>query len=534
MLEREIKFRISEEGGPDQIRVALERAGFRFEPSGAIKHEDRYLDTEDWLLHRAGIALRLRREGPALTLQAKTIVPKNACALARIEWSQPAPSKDPPWRRLPKGEVAALLQPLASLRVVSRLRVRARVVSEREVYRWSRRDETLGSATFDRVNGKRVHRAGGANGNRGRRAGDVDGNRTRRAGADEYRELELELDEGAPDALGEARTALEESLGVRPSAETKLSAALAAAGIDVPTLDERGYAAQGGDRLADVAVKTMGRQLSRLFWYEPGTRLGVDPEFVHDMRVATRRLRTALQVFSAAIPAKTRRNWQRELRWIGRALGRVRDCDVELVSVKRMTAKATEPERAALLIFANRLEIKRARRTAKLLSRLDSPRFTALKTLALPWIEMRADSSMVRDADAPAYIAGPRIVAEWDHRMLEACEVAEQDPTAVKVHALRIAIKHARYAVEYFADLEGPGAGRRAKRLGRLQNMLGARQDAAILLRHMKRYAETIPEEDRELVLGAQAAIGKIDRAARVRTSELRQVWVLGADLDPS
>ena len=521
MLEREIKFRISKEGGPDQIRGALERAGFRFEPSGAIKHEDRYLDTEDWLLHRAGIALRLRREGPALTLQAKTIVSKNAGAMARIEWSQPAPSGDLPWRRLPKGEVAALLEPLASLRVVSRLRVRARVASERDVYRWSRHDEMLGSATFERVNGKRGHRAGGANGNRGRRTG-----------GEEYRELELELDEGAPDALGEARVVLEESLGVRPSAETKLSAALAAAGIDVPTLDERGYAAQGGDRLADVAVKTMGRQLSRLFWYEPGTRLGVDPEFVHDMRVATRRLRTALQVFSAAIPAKTRRNWQRELRWIGRALGRVRDCDVELVSVKRMTAKATEPERAALLIFANRLEIKRARRTAKLLSRLDSPRFTALKTLALPWIEMRANSSMVRDADAPAYIAGPRIVAEWDHRMLEACEVAEQDPTAVKVHALRIAIKHARYAVEYFADLEGPGAGRRAKRLGRLQNMLGARQDAAILLRHMKRYAETIPEEDRELILGAQAAIEKIERAARVRTSELRQVWVLGADLD--
>ncbi|HZE20226.1 MAG TPA: CHAD domain-containing protein, partial [Candidatus Angelobacter sp.] len=102
------------------------------------------------------------------------------------------------------------------------------------------------------------------------------------------------------------------------------------------------------------------------------------------------------------------------------------------------------------------------------------------------------------------------------------------------VHALRIAIKRARYAVEYFADLEGPGASRRAKRLGKLQSMLGARMDAAILLREMKRYARTIPKEDRELELGAQAALGKLERAARVRKSELSRVLVLGSDLSPA
>jgi CHAD domain-containing protein len=229
------------------------------------------------------------------------------------------------------------------------------------------------------------------------------------------------------------------------------------------------------------------------------------------------------------IPGKARREWQRELRWIGRALGRVRDCDVEIEHVKRMRSRSPEPERSALIVFANRLEIKRARRMAKLLDRLDSPRFLALKGLAQPWVEMRAHSSTLQNGDAPAYVAGPRIVAEWDRRMLDACAQAEQNPTAENVHALRIAIKHARYAVEYFADLEGPGATRRAKRLGRLQNMLGARQDAAVLLRHMRRYAETIPEEDRELLLGARSAIEKIDRAARVRKSELRRVLVLGA-----
>ncbi len=512
MLERELKFRISEEESSDQIKDALERAGFQLTRSGALTHDDRYLDTGDWLLHRAGLSLRLRREGPDLRLEAKTLPAKKAEAMARIEWSQPAPDDEPPWSHLPEGDVQALLEPLAPFHVVSRLGVRARVASEREIFRWSRSDETLGSITLDHV--ARARRSGG------------DG------GQGSYRELELELKEGAPDVLGDVRTALEDSLGVRPSADTKLALALEAAGVEVPELDESPFTPHTSDRLADVTVKNMGRQFARMVWYEPGARVGVDPEYIHDMRVATRRLRTALLVFSDVLPPGSHEVLQRELRWIGRWLGRVRDCDVELDRVRKMAAEAPDPERPALLIFANRVGIKRARRRGKLLRRLDSPRFLALKALARPWIEMRADSALVRDGDLPAYLAGPRIMAEWDRKMLEACRTAEQSPTAENVHALRIAIKHARYAVEYFSDLEGHGAKHRAKQLGRLQNVLGARQDAAILLRHMRRYAATIPEEDRELLLGARSAIEKIDRAARVKKSELQQVLNLGADQD--
>jgi CHAD domain-containing protein len=497
ILERELKFRIAEEEDVGGIQGALERAGFRLEPSGAIAHEDRYLDTEDWLLHRAGIQLRLRREGEKVTLQAKTLAAPGATTLSRMEWEQPAPELDPPWTRLPPGPVAGLLEPLGSLHVVSRLRVRARVAAEREIFRWSRKNELLGSVSLDRL--------------------------------PLYRELEIELEENAPDALGDARAAIEGSLGVHPTSETKLEAALEAAGIRVPTLDESPFAPGEGDNLGDVARKNLGRQMARMLWNEPGTRLGIDPEYVHDMRVATRRLRTALRVLKGALRAPTRRRWGRELRWIGRALGRVRDCDVELLTVRRMSVKATAAERAALAIFENEIQIRRARGRAKLLAKLDSPRFAALRVAARPWMLMRPETRLRAGAQVPAYVVGPRIVAEWDGRMLEACAEAERQPSATHVHALRIAIKRVRYAVEYFADHEGVGAGRRAKRLGRLQNLLGARLDAAVLLRHMKKYQRTIPAEDRELLLGAQTVIHKIEGAARVRKSDLNQVLVLGA-----
>lgn len=502
MLERELKFRITDEEDSGAIQGVLERAGFQLTPRGALTHEDRYLDTEDWLLHRAGIQLRLRRQGDTLVLQAKTLASPGAETLERTEWQQPAPEEEPPWKGLPPGPVTGLLEPLASLHIVNRLRVRATVEAEREIFGWSRRDEVLGSVSLDRMQ--------------------------------DYRELEIELEEGAPDALGDARAAIEGSLGVHPSSETKMDAALGAAGVRVPSLDEIRFAPQEGDTLGDVAKKNLGRQLARLLWNEAGSRIGVDPEYVHDMRVAGRRLRTAMRVFEGALRRPTRRAWARELRWIGRGLGRVRDCDVGLERIHKMAAAASEPERAALMVFANRIEIRRARRRAALIRQLDSPRFAAFRAAARPWIQMRSETRLRRGASMPAFVVGPRVVAEWDHRMLEACTCAERVPTPRNVHALRIAIKRARYAVEYFADLEGPGASRRAKRLGKLQSMLGARMDAAILLHEMRRYARTIPKEDRELQLGAQAAIGKLERAARVRKSELNRVLVLGSDLSPA
>lgn len=522
MIEREIKFRIPKGRDAAAVCDAIEGAGFRLESSGFVTHEDRYLDTDDWILYRAGIALRLRQEGARLTLQAKTIQSQTEEVLTRTEWAQEAPPTDPPWESLPDGPVAALLRPLAKLRVLERLTVRARVESERKIFRWLHEREVLGSVMLDRV-----YEAGSQNG------GEI------------YRELEVEALEGVTAALDEVRTAVESRLDLRTSAESKLAAALAIAGEKLPDLSERAYALYEGDRLADVAAKTLGRHLTRMFWNEPGTRLNLDPKYVHDMRVATRRLRTALQVFAIAIPEDAREGLGRDLRWIGRALGGVRDLDVGLRRVAAMASRAQEHERTALYVFARYLEIKRARRRMRLLRHLDSERFDAFRERAQKWIDCRPDlwvtvatpeleaaTGAVHPALAPAYMVGPRIVAEWDNRMREACQEAERKSTPANVHALRIAVKHARYAVEYFAVSEGQSAHHRAKQLARLQDKLGEHQDAATLLRHMRRYARTIPRRDRQLLLGARGVMDRLEPETRITRGELHELWELGAGAD--
>src|SRR5439155_799298 len=82
-IEREIKFRLPEGRDAESVRAAVESAGFRLEPSGTIAQEDRYLDTEDWTLYRAGIALRLRADGHRLRLEAKSLRSTETESLAR-------------------------------------------------------------------------------------------------------------------------------------------------------------------------------------------------------------------------------------------------------------------------------------------------------------------------------------------------------------------------------------------------------------------------------------------------------------------
>lgn len=513
ITEREIKFRLAEGGDGGAVRAAIEAAGFALAPLPPLLHEDRYLDTEDWLLYRAGLALRLRAQEARVVLEAKSIRSASKEALLRREWVQVPPPGDPPWPDgLPEGPVAALLQPLASLRAMERLCVVARVRNVRKSWRWLRGEDALGSVTVDQVE-IGAPRDASSNG---------DALQPRAS----YREIEIETLNGADEALGQVRLAIEQRLGLTASVETKLEAALRASGAPLPRRDERAFLLHPGDRLLDVAWKTLGRHFGRMLWNEPGARVGIDPEYVHDMRVATRRLRTALDVFADAVPEEKRDPLTRDLRWVGRALGRVRDSDVQLLRVAALRAEGSELERATLEIFERSLEIRRAKQRMRLLARLDSERYVGLAARLRAWVDAGPPAPAPGSpAGLPAYATAHRLTAERHRALHEAYHMAERSLAPTDLHATRMAAKRLRYCVEYFAELEGPGAVRRAKRLARFQDFLGERQDAATLLARMRKYAETIPTDDRDLALGAGSVLGHLERLARTRRGDLRAAW---------
>jgi CHAD domain-containing protein len=512
-IEREIKFRLPEGMAAERVRQVVERAGFRLSPGPALAHEDRYLDTDDWALYKAGLALRLRAGSSGTRLEAKTLRSSSDQALVRSEWSQDVPQGDPAWTSMAPGPVTALLEPLSGLQVLERLRVRARLKNDRECFGFARGETALGSLTVDHVRALN---------------GDDSPPLT-------FEEVEIELapvpagENGTPAAdaaLAEVRRAVEDALGVEANVASKLATALQAAGERAPERDERVFVVGPADRLSDVAHKTFAKHFGRLLWNEPGTRLGIDSECLHDLRVATRRLRTALDLFETAIPDHPRRSFAEDLRWIGRELGRVRDRDVALALVATLEVDAPDLEREAWRIFRHTLELGRARARVRLIERLDSERYRAFLDRAREWIAAGPPTAAAVPAGgAPAYQVAPRLVAERLGGLALASEEAERLVDQPSLHAFRIAAKRARYALEYFGDTAGPGSWKRAKRLAGLQDFLGEHQDSVMLLRRMRNYAKTVPGRDRELTLAVGSVMGHLERVGRMRRADLRRAW---------
>jgi triphosphatase len=125
------------------------------------------------------------------------------------------------------------------------------------------------------------------------------------------------------------------------------------------------------DTVAEAAFRIFRRQIARLRWHEQGTRQGVAIEHLHDMRVAVRRLRAALRLFPEVLPPRVASHWTREFRWLGAALGRVRDLDVYLRLLD--SAEGLSDELAASFVEYRRvIQAQRDQAQARLGRTLDS------------------------------------------------------------------------------------------------------------------------------------------------------------------
>lgn len=96
----------------------------------------------------------------------------------------------------------------------------------------------------------------------------------------------------------------------------------------------------------EAGIAWMRRQNAELLRRLPGTLDGEDPEELHDMRVASRRLRAAMLLFEPVFPPRVYRKWYRRVSAITDALGATRDADVQGEAVRRRQASLPENEQA--------------------------------------------------------------------------------------------------------------------------------------------------------------------------------------------
>lgn len=230
--------------------------------------------------------------------------------------------------------------------------------------------------------------------------------------------------------------------------------------------------------VADVVRRALAGSVLRLLRHEPGVRLGADPEDVHQARVATRRLRSHLRTLRDVVEPEWAGGLRRELRWLGRNLGAVRDADVLRGRLRSRAASLPEADRPDVDALLVALDGQREQARERLLSSLREPRYPALRDALLE--AARAPLVLGETAAAPAGpTLRPALSARWKG-LARAIDVVIEDPGDEALHAARIRAKHARYAAEAVTPLFGKRAEAFAKAATALQDVLGEHQDAVV------------------------------------------------------
>jgi CHAD domain-containing protein len=254
-------------------------------------------------------------------------------------------------------------------------------------------------------------------------------------------------------------------------------------------------------------------QRRALLVHDPGTRLGDDPENLHQHRVAARRTRAFLRAARAYLDPVWRRTLAASLGELGEATGPVRDFDVLLEHVREELGDLEEPDRAGGGMLVTTLEHERETARSRLLAALDGDSY---RTLLL---RLRLPPRLAPEADA---VPLERIARAEFRRLVKAVDRLGKHPDEAAIHRLRIALKRARYAAELSAP-KGKTGRRFLADARTLQNLLGEHQDAVVAEERLRSAAVVDLRTAAAFVAGR---IAERQRARRARvTEQLPAAW---------
>ncbi|MGQ9365608.1 CHAD domain-containing protein [Azospirillum sp. ST 5-10] len=434
--------------------------------------ESVYFDTPDRALSKRRVSLRVRKQGDAYVQTVKS-APSPESGLTRGEWEVPVDGPGLDLSRFVDGEALAQLEGIDPAALVpvfeAHIRRTARVLN-------------------------------GAGGSPARVEVAFDEGEIRVPGGPSLAvaEVELELKGGDSAVLFELAGELAKVAPLRLETRTKAARgfALADGTADGPVKAEKVEL----DR--EVTVEgALGRIvrscLNHVAVNEACTLRGDDPEGVHQMRVALRRLRSALALFRPFLPADQYDWLVGEVKWLGSVLGPARDWDVFLTElfapVRDGFADANghgQPLLADLDVLEAAVRAKRETAYAGVREAILSDRYSAFQLRLAAWLESqgwRAQPVSERSARLfrPVVDLADELLAKR-HRKARKAGRGFEDLSVDERHQLRIALKKLRYATEFFRTLYDDKAARRyTQELSAFQDSLGHLNDVATATRLM-------------------------------------------------
>ena len=426
-------------------------------PGDAREHLDTYYDTADWRIYHGGYALRLRRQNDHAELTLKSLNSRQAGFSTRREVTQQLDSIDDIAIEHLDGPVGDRVQALRGNHSISPL---FSAITRRKTYGLWSESNNVGEVALDNTT----------------YIGET---------FDEQSQLlrvEIESSNGEIAQLEPFVALLCHDLTLEPATGSKFVTGLDISGLS-PTeqVTLSGTTFDRDSTITEVAYAIFRRQLTELIRREPGTRLGDDEEELHDMRVAARRMRAALSLFSTFLPLEFE-SVREELRWVAGALGEVRDLDVQLGEISGWVARVDEADRGALGGLLDELSRRRKISRERMLSVLNSERYERFISDFVALLS-NGDNAI---ASGPVLSIAPDLVLRRQAKFRKKANRIKSDSENEAFHAVRIDAKRLRYALEFFSSLYGESVADYIRQVVMVQDLIGKHQDAIVAIDHLR------------------------------------------------
>src|SRR5215210_2576426 len=456
-------------------------SGLLVAPESTVEITDTYYDTDDWRFYRAGYALRVRNTDGEVEATMKSLTPAEGSLRRRREISEP----------LKDDKLSTLKQAGGGVGGRSRTLVGGREMRPLFMLQTRRQGFALLLEGSTDRNQEDV------------RIGDISLDTSEiPLGEETARLTRVEVEAGigmapTPDLLGfvdEMQSALE----LTPASISKYETGLYASGLNPEGDSEFGpTSVDPSMSLGEVAFAVLRTQFAEMRDHEPGTRLGEDPEELHDMRVPTRRMRAAMKVFRGALPERA--SWLREeLRWVAHALGDVRDLDVQIERFQSWKEQAGEEGSGFLDKIFTITEKRRAEARKNMLEVLDSDRYESLASsfaemLRLgPMTELEpAQKNGNQKAGEPVTAVAPALISRRYRKWRKAAKRLDENSSPEAFHDVRKKGKRLRYTLEFVSEVYGRPVKKLVKPLKALQDDLGDHQDAIVAAGYLRELGTT-------------------------------------------
>lgn len=294
--------------------------------------------------------------------------------------------------------------------------------------------------------------------------------------------------------------------GVTPAPRSPLDCVLAAAGRQPGDYSSKIDVKLTADMPARSAMQTvLLRLLDTLEANVPGTVRDIDTEFLHDLRVAVRRTRSAIKLCGDVLPAGVPEAFAGEFKWLGDVTTPIRDLDVYLLGYSEMAAGLLSATPVELAPFHDHLTRRREIEQRELVRALRSRRF---RDMTSAWRSALAAPAPRRGITA-ARLAADRI-RRADRKVLRRGSAITPDSPPESLHDLRKRCKELRYLLEFFASLHDPAVHTQAVRdLKGLQDCLGEYQDCQVQQHEIRMFAAQMMAQ-RDVPATALLAMGEL------------------------